>query len=50
MTLIVTIFIGLYFDFLKDDTYVVNCCLQSTLSTIEETFELLSYARNRVRT
>ncbi|XP_068682913.1 kinetochore-associated protein 1-like isoform X1 [Montipora foliosa] len=36
------------FSQIKDDEYVCRCCLQAALSSLEETFDLLSYARKRI--
>lgn len=33
---------------IKDDEYVCRCCLQASLPTLDETFDLLSYARKRI--
>ncbi|KAJ7374444.1 Kinetochore-associated protein 1 [Desmophyllum pertusum] len=33
---------------IKDDDYVCRCCLQAALPSLEETFDLLSYARKRI--
>lgn len=33
---------------LKDDEYVANCCLQAVLPTMEDTYDILRYARERV--
>jgi len=33
---------------IKDDEYISRCCLQAALPSLEETFDLLSYARKRV--
>ncbi|XP_078352521.1 kinetochore-associated protein 1-like isoform X2 [Oculina patagonica] len=35
---------------IKDDEYVCRCCLQAALPSLEETFDLLSYARKRIST
>ncbi|KAK3751477.1 hypothetical protein QZH41_009193 [Actinostola sp. cb2023] len=32
---------------IKEDEYVINCCLQAVLPTIEETYTTLRYARER---
>ena len=34
--------------YFQDDEYVCKCCLQAALPFLEETFDLLSYARKRV--
>ena len=38
----------LFFGVFQDDEYVCRFCLQAELPSLEETFDLLSYARKRV--